>query len=477
VRRLLIGPFLYLANLARLVRSGWDRFIFTPSDPTPLGMVRVAAGALAVWSLFVYGLDLRAYLGSAGWDDPAAVLRLMNERDPTAWSFWFLVPDGLLRPIWLACLVMLALFTLGLWSRVTAVLAWAIVVSTSRRAPTSLYGFDQILSTWLFYLAVTGASGQAVSLDRYLARWKRNRAEVARRSKSGGWTAPSGVPEPSISANIGLRLIQCHLVAIYGMAALAKFQGIAWWTGDAFWGTIAAGEFRLFDLTWLAAYPSFIQFCTHAALALELSYPVLIWVRALRPLVIASAVAMHIGIGLTLGLTEFSLAMVAGNLAFVSGPWLRSLVAGRPPRSPSGRVLYDGACPKCRASMALITAGDPDRAIEPVDLTAVDVAKVHPSLTKEACLKAMHLVRADGKVEAGYDAVMTILSWTPLFWPASLVRHVPGVSPVGRRVYDWIATSRSRDGAVCTDEVCGLHPPVAPPAPAPASASSGRTAR
>ena len=25
--------------------------------------------------------------------------------------------------------------------------------------------------------------------------------------------------------------------------------------GQAIWGTLAAGEFRLFDLTWLAAYP------------------------------------------------------------------------------------------------------------------------------------------------------------------------------------------------------------------------------
>ena len=44
--------------------------------------------------------------------------------------------------------------------------------------------------------------------------------------------------------------------------------------------------------------------------------------------------------------------MIAANLAFVSGPWLRSLVAGRDVDQPAGRVLYDGACPRCRASMA-----------------------------------------------------------------------------------------------------------------------------
>ena len=44
--------------------------------------------------------------------------------------------------------------------------------------------------------------------------------------------------------------------------------------------------------------------------------------------------------------------------------------------------------------------------VEPIDLTAVDVEAVHPSLTREACLRSMHLVRSDGRVFAGYDAVL-----------------------------------------------------------------------
>ncbi len=460
MRRLVTGPIAYLAGLLRTVRAAWNRFVFHPADPTPLGVVRVGVGALATWSLFVYGLDLHSYLGSSGWSNPATVRHFADFFNPASWSLWLLVPDSLLRPAWVGAMVVSILFTLGLWSRATAVLAWVVFVSTVRRSPVSVYGFDQIISTWLLYLAATGASGQSVSLDRYLARLKRTRVEVARRSKTGPWTAPSGVPEPTVSANIALRLIECHLVLIYGMAALAKFQGPAWWTGDAFWRTIAAGEFRLFDLTWLAAYPRFMEFCTHAALALELSYPILVWIGPLRPMMMALIVAMHAGIGLTLGLTEFSLAMVAGNVAFASGPWLRSLVAGRKPGVAMGQVLYDGACPRCRASMAFLKAGDPDRLLDPVDLTAVDVATIHPSLTKDACLKSMHLVRSDGRVEVGYDAIMTILGWTPLFWPASLVRHLPGVSWVGRRVYQAIADSRPRD-FVCNDDTCGLHPAAA----------------
>jgi predicted DCC family thiol-disulfide oxidoreductase YuxK len=198
---------------------------------------------------------------------------------------------------------------------------------------------------------------------------------------------------------------------------------------------------------------------THGTILLEVGYPVLVWVRPLRPLMMAAVVALHVGIGLSApGLTEFSLAMLAGNLAFVSGLWLRSLVTGT--TQPAGRVLYDGACPRCRASMALVGAADPDRMIEPLDLTAVNVGTVHPSLTKEACLRSMHLVRADGRVVAGYDAILTLLRWHPLCWPISMVGALPGIAGLGRRLYNNLAATRPRDAA-CTDEVCGIHPPRA----------------
>ena len=456
MRRFLNGIVAVPATLARSVALGWNRFVFTPADPTPLGLIRVLVGALLFWSLLIYGIDLFGYLGQTGWANLEVVQMFRRERTPTSWSFWFFIPDAILRPAWVVCLVILAMFTLGLLSRITAVLAWVIAASTAVRSPISVYGFDDIVLTWALYLAVSGASGQAVSLDRTIARFRRNRVEVAQRRSDGRWVAPSGVPAPSVSANIGLRLIQCHLVVIYAISGLSKFQGAAWWNGTAIWGTLASGEFRLFDLTWLAAYPWLLNAMTHSALFLETAYPVIIWVRPIRPFWVAAVLLMHAAIGLTLGLFEFSLAMAAGNLAFASGPWLRSLVSGL--NQPSGQVLYDGACPKCRASMAFLTAGDPDRVLDPVDLTAVDVSSIHPSLTKEACMAAMHLVRRDGKIEKGYEAVMTALGWTPLFWPMSLARYVPGVSFLGRRVYDRVASTRSRD-VPCSDEVCGIHPP------------------
>jgi predicted DCC family thiol-disulfide oxidoreductase YuxK len=464
VRRLLSEIRRYLARLVHAVSEGWDAFFFTPADPTVLGLIRVATGLLVMWSLLVFGLDLHDYFGSDGWAEPSAIQ--MGQR-ASKWSFWFLVPDGGLRLAWIGCLLVLAMYIVGLFSRWTAVLAWVIVVSTVRRVPIALFGFDQVISPLTLYLAVTGASGQAVSLDRFLRRRRQSRAAAAAgplQTRSGG-AGPSprrrvtpdepGIPVPTISANLALRLIQLHLVVIYAMAALGKLQGPSWWDGTATWKTMTSGEFVVGDFTPMADWPLVINVLTHASLALELLYPILIWVAIARPLVLAGAVAMHAGIALmSPGLTEFTLAMLTANLAFVSASWLRRLATG--PARPALRVLFDGACPRCRASMALVTAADSGDVVEPIDLTAVDVPSVHPQLTKEACMRSMHAVSASGRVTAGFDAVRSICAYLPLFWPFATIAHIPGIASIGRSVYNHIAATRPRD-VPCTDETCEIH--------------------
>ena len=274
MRRLLSETRHYLARLVHAVRGGWDAFFFTPADPTALGLIRVATGLLAMWSLLVFGLDLHDYFGSDGWAEPSAIQ--MGQRAP-AWSFWFLVPDGALRLAWIGCLTVLAMNIVGLFSRWTAVLAWVIVVSTVRRVPIALFGFDQVISPLTLYLAVTGASGQAVSLDRFLRRWRQSRSSAAAgplppravaRASPGRQVTPDepGVPVPTISANLSLRLIQLHLVVIYAMAAMGKLQGPSWWDGTATWKTMTAGEFVVGDFTPMADWPLVINLLTHASL-------------------------------------------------------------------------------------------------------------------------------------------------------------------------------------------------------------------
>ena len=307
----------YLALLPTTAGRAWHRFFFSPADPTPIGLIRISVGLLSTWSLLTLGIDLRSNLGSDGWVDPDALRAFWADWEgaPWVWSLWLWIPDRFLTVAWAVALMILIVFTLGLASRVTAVLAWVIMVSTSRRVPVLYFGFDQAILSWLLYLAVTGSSGQALSLDRLLAR--RRLGATAAAGPASTW------PTPTVSANLALRLIQLNLCMIYAAAGLAKLQGRVWWTGDAVLMILLSPEYRVGDLTWLAAYPRFLNFLTHSTVALEILYPVLVWVRVLRPIMVVAMILLHVGIDLTLGLTEFSLAMIAGNLAFVSGSWLR----------------------------------------------------------------------------------------------------------------------------------------------------------
>ena len=280
--------------------AAWDRFFFTPADPSPLGLIRIAAGLLLLWSFGWLAYDLRGYVGSDGWVDQA-MLREARHLS-MEWSLWSLVPDRMLWPAWGLGMLVIGLFAAGVASRVTAPLAWAIAVSTTRRNPIIIHGFEQILSLWLFYLAASGSSGLAYSVDRLIA---------ARRGRS---------PAPSIAANVGIRMFQITLAILYGAAGVSKLRGGSWWDGSAIMKILGNAEFRPFDLTGTMSSPAgvyLLNLATHLALWTEILYPVLIWKPAFRRWVLGAVVMMHAGIALTMGLVEFSLVMLAGNLAFV----------------------------------------------------------------------------------------------------------------------------------------------------------------
>ena len=125
----------YFQDLGISAVRAWDRFFFIPADPTTLGLIRILLGLLFFWDIAVLGLDLHDYLGSDGWIGPEAVQQYLAEHAPHAWSLWFYVPDRWLVPVWMISLIVAFLFAVGFATRITAVMAWAIAISTVRRRP------------------------------------------------------------------------------------------------------------------------------------------------------------------------------------------------------------------------------------------------------------------------------------------------------------------------------------------------------
>jgi hypothetical protein len=122
-------------------------------------------------------------------------------------------------------------------------------------------------------------------------------------------------------ANLAVRLIQIHMCIVYLFAGISKLVGMAWWDGTALWMAFGNLEYQSLDMTWMAGFPLLINLMTHVTVAWELSYWALVWPRLTRPIVLALAVPLHMGIAICLGMITFGLAMLIGNLAFVPS-WL-----------------------------------------------------------------------------------------------------------------------------------------------------------
>jgi predicted DCC family thiol-disulfide oxidoreductase YuxK len=67
-----------------------------------------------------------------------------------------------------------------------------------------------------------------------------------------------------------------------------------------------------------------------------------------------------------------------------------------------------------------------------------------PQVSEAACLMAMQLVLPDGRVLSGADAVPELLRRIRGWGWAATVFALPGVRPLARRFYAWIARNRMR---------------------------------
>jgi len=287
--------------------AAWSGFWFTPSDPLPLAVIRIATGLILTWSCAVWLLDADAFFGDRGWLRPDQVWRVNDQ--PWQWSGYFVASSPtMIRVVAGISLVAAILLTIGLATPLAAVVSFLGLVTAANRAPLNVFGLDDTLGMLLVPLVI-GPSGARLSVDRLLAGPGRGR---------GG--------EPSIRATIALRLLQVHLCVVYLFSGAGKLFGASWWEGTALWGAIANDRYRTLDLRGLAGHPLVVNALTLVTLWWEVSYAALVWPRLTRRLCLALAVLVHLGIGLAMGMMEFGLAMIAANLAFVPASTLSSLL-------------------------------------------------------------------------------------------------------------------------------------------------------
>jgi hypothetical protein len=417
----------YVRTLRATLVGGWNRFWFTPSDPTTLATIRIVTGLVLLYVHVTCLADLLNFVGPNAWVDQEAIVKIRTEatvpsvlfegkvhRNYWGQSVWFYVRNP--TAIWAihgVFLLAIVCFTLGLGSRVAAVLVWLGHLSYLHRGLMIWFGMDTILAMLTFYLMFAPV-GATLSLDRAIGRYRAARRTLRMSGR------PDTVPlatAPHWSVTVVIRLIQVHMCIIYFAAGAAKLQGPTWWSGTATWMTMMLPEFALFDMSWLARLGEWpVQYVSALGnlftILFELSFAFLIWHRLWRPFVLFMAVLLHASIGIFMGLGGFGVVMLTGCLAFVapaSVSWLlEHLFKGR-----SGyRFVYDRQDSRQVAAASWIYAADSWKQVQVVEIHDRSVGEPGGTLVTPNGKHAQGL-SAFGKLFGALRAL-----W--ILWPAAV---------------------------------------------------------
>jgi len=299
----------------------WNQFWFTPSSPLPCSVLRICVGLLVVAHFLDLGTGLNTWFARDGILPPAAVSTLLTlaEGSETHYRYSYLGHFPSSTELWivhgLAIVVALA-FALGLLTRISGILTLVAVLAYVHRVPQVAGHAEPVLSFLLGYLCIAPA-GACLSLDNLL--WK-SKTQIPPPNESRHAEREFAC-QPSVAANISLRLIQVHLAMFYAMMGLTKLYGDAWWEGSGVWVLLAQTQSRPLDLTGLRQLGQsgeyLLNFWAHAIVYFELAFPILIWNRFTRPLLLVAAIFIWLSLIVASGLVLFGLTMIVANLAFV----------------------------------------------------------------------------------------------------------------------------------------------------------------
>jgi hypothetical protein len=274
--------------------SAWQRFWFEPQETSSLALFRIAFGLLATaWTLTLIP-DLSAFFG------PAGILPDNTAHSIEQWGLLDLSNSPhLLIAVFAATLASAIAVTIGLFTRVSAVVLWLGIVSLEHRDALVTNSGDGVVRMLAFFCMLAPA-GAALSIDRI------------RKSDSGDfWEFPKRSPW-------ALRLIQIQISVGY-LAAVWDKVHTAMWTN----GTAVSYALRMDDVHRLAT-PAFVtqsvilvNILTYGTLALEFALGILVWNRRARPWVLAMGVCLHLSIDSSILIGFFSFAMVTSYLSFV----------------------------------------------------------------------------------------------------------------------------------------------------------------
>jgi len=318
----------------------WN-FWVRPIRAEPLALFRILVGVMLLASeLSCLAPNLPRYLGEDGlcpgqsldpWlkrSNRFTLLRapvnlpLVQQQFPDALAAWSRAIDNprVIYALFAIWMVSIALMTVGLFTRLSTLVAWMLCVSFQVRLTWLTNGGDCMFRSALFYLLLSPA-GAAWSLD---ALWRRR-------------------PGPVHIAPWSVRLMQIQLCCVYLFTGLIKVtsgwdtdllekQGLwaavqhqDWLNGEAVYWVLNDIQLARWPYCQVPVPLLVCRLLSWGTLLFEIGFPLFILFAWLRPWTLLAGLLLHLGILIHTEVGWFTPAILCWYALFLSGPLLARL--------------------------------------------------------------------------------------------------------------------------------------------------------
>jgi len=294
------------------LQKAWQRllaFLFPTENDIWLTVFRIGLGLQVIlYALFLrsdwYNLFASSGKGLVGRELGEAITSFESPLIP---NFGWVIAVGrslrlneqeVLTIAWVSLLSAGCFLLLGLLSRPAAIVAWFVHLCAAESGGLLAYGADSFMTTALFYLMLSPLPGR-YSLDHWIVKPKSENPHLL-----GFWR----------------RVLQVHLCFVYLIGGLAKLLGSGWWDGSNLWRALIRPPFNLVSPDLLIHFKNVLPLLGLSICLIEVSYPIFIWWKKTRLIWLGCILAMHVAIGLMMGLYLFAFVMIVMNLAAFGVP-------------------------------------------------------------------------------------------------------------------------------------------------------------
>ncbi len=128
----------------------------------------------------------------------------------------------------------------------------------------------------------------------------------------------------NLISNLATYSICIHLCLVYFISAIHKIHADVWFNGVANYYILSSERFRGTSInSELAKNGIFVTITTYFTIAVELFYPILVWIKKTRAIMIISALILHIGIYIFMMIYDFQIVFIVVQGFFIPNKtWL-----------------------------------------------------------------------------------------------------------------------------------------------------------